>query len=65
MEPISNGNFQYSKNTEIFLGFYIAFGIFIIIAASLIRGNSFFDLVENNKCLIGIYLNIDLFSNYV
>jgi len=65
MEPISNGNFQYSKNTEIFLGFYIAFGIFIIIAASLIRANSFFDLVENNKCLIGKYIAISILAGLI
>lgn len=58
MEPNSNVNLQYSKNTEIFLGFYIVFGIAIIIAASLIKANpdnSFFDIVKNNQCLIVKY----------
>ena len=57
MEPNFNGNFQNSKRTEFFLGFYIAFGIVIIIAASLIEANpdnSFYDIVKNNLYLIGI-----------
>ena len=57
MEPNSDGKFQYSKNTEIFLGLYIAFGIVIIIAASLMEANpdnSFFNIVKNNQFLIGI-----------
>jgi len=59
LESTNNVKFQYSKNTEIFLGFYISFGFFLVIVASVIKANpdiNFLDIVKNNQYEIIKYI---------